>query len=404
LAEFHYEAVYGEVARSGTIEAKDSREAKQIILESASYVISLKQVGFLGVFTNDISIGKKKLKKRELAAFLQQLGMMLQTGISISEALISLARYGNGTSSELAARLHMDVTQGVNFSEAMYNQRELVGEDYSSIISVGISTGRLPDILKRVSQNLTKADSMSQKVSEALRTPLANIAMALGVGIYMFIAVVPQMISSMSEMLNGEVPLLTRIVMGISQALLSYGIFIAIPLIAGAAIGWILIRGKLKPQWEMLKATCPVFGKINTSKNMAMFFNSLSLAFLAGMDAGTAMKSATRAVNNDYIRKKLERAAYEVENSGVLLAAALEGLPMISGYDLQALYSGQKSGTMSEMSEYCSQRIDAENNELVQKLVDKLGPMATILSGAIIGVILFAMYSPMISMMTNMTV
>lgn len=405
MAIFQFDAVtYDNTRTSGSLEAKNFAEAKEIVLAQYAYYIKLYRSGpaFLDFLHNDLGSGK--MKPDDVAGFLLLLGEMLRAGMSIVESLVTLARSGDKATAALSRNLHLRMIEGDDLGQAFSYCRKQLGKDYGSYIRVGIEGGSIGTVLVNLSESITKEQAAKKQIMGALRYPAFLAIFTLAVSIFLFTNSVPKIVDALSSIFESEdtLPAMTKLAMRVSDFLLDNGLAIIIFVsILGGSLFY-LARRPFNYQWHTLVTQIPVVGKIVANKNMATFFRSLGIGVAAGMPIAEAMYTAADGLDNRRIKTALVDAADMVKGDGASLTEALVECPFISGIEIPVTETGLRSGQTPKMSAFIANIKEIENEQAIKTLTGLINPIMLAIVATIVGCIMYAVYGPVFTVMQNM--
>ena len=403
MSKFVYEGVTHSGRRiTGEYEGPNEKQVTKELLKQLMFVISLKP--YLPVWLDWMNADATvdKIKKADLADFLIQMGAMVESGIEVPAALASIAKFGEKGMQRLAVNLNLEIMEGKNLAEAFKANEKMVGGEYDKFIQVGIDGGGLARVLRELGENLERSGETTKKISGALMYPCFMFLITIFISIYLFVSVIPNIASSVSDMSDGPLPMLTQVVLAISAFMIKYGIYLGIVVAAlVAALVWAL-KNPLKAKWHKFTTKVPIMGKIIINREMAAFYRALNISAGAGMPYSEAYMCSAKGINNIYINEVMISYGKLMEEDGYSLSAALEDCPFVSGIEIQSLEVGTKTSKLDEMATACAKRIDSRNDVLIKRFTTILEPMMLLVIGGLIGVIMMAIYLPIFSVMDTM--
>lgn len=338
-----------------------------------------------------------RVKPDELSAFLGNLSMLLKSGLTPSSALETMSEICGKSVKTMVLSLLDDVRNGADLSEAFAKQDGLAV--FAGAVKAGEQSGRVSEILKKTSARLMRKNQALGKLKSAMYYPLFILFLTFCAAIYMLKFIVPQFQTFISETTGGGLPTLTVLVISLSELITRHWIILILLILCGVfSVRW-LIKNPFKMRFAAFKLKIPIVGEILRGSDYAEFFDSLAFLLDAGLTASKALKSAAETVKNPHIKDELNIAYKEMTASGKSLAAAVSELKTVSAIERQCIAVAEYSGKLCEALREFSADLNTENEQRIKRLTAIFEPLATVLVGAVVGVIMLAMYLPMISIM-----
>src|SRR3989338_4546977 len=217
--------------QSGSVESNGQRSAAALIKAQNLILISLDEDK--GGFSLDTLItGIKGVSSNDVVNFTRQLATMISAGLSLSESLnILKQQISNKQFKTVIQSVQADVSGGNSFSNALSMFPDIFDSTYVSLLTAGEASGNLDDILLRLADKLEKSRSFKSKLKGAMIYPIIVVIAMGGVMVVMVVFVIPKL-TDMYESLNIELPLPTQILIGISDIVINFWIFIIIGVVA----------------------------------------------------------------------------------------------------------------------------------------------------------------------------
>lgn len=173
---------------------------------------------------DDFLLKLSRVPLKEKLFFVQHLGVMLKSGISLSVAIKTLSKQTeNKLFKAVLADIAEQVEKGKSFTESLSGHKKIFGELFVSMVEAGELSGKLEDVLAQLYLQMKKEHKLISKVKGALTYPVVILFAMFGIGTFMLIFVVPKITSMFSEM-NAELPLPTKILIGLSDAIANNGL------------------------------------------------------------------------------------------------------------------------------------------------------------------------------------
>jgi len=396
LVSYRYEAAtsQGRVVK-GTIKATGEIEAERLLIGQGYTPINVEAVP--SMFSLEEAFPTLfKVKPRDVIVFSRQLATLIRSGISLLPALEVLQ--GQVTSSrafkKIMGSIIDDLRAGGSFTQSLSKHPTTFGEIYCRTITVGEQTGNLELVLNQMATYMERQGEIARKVGKALTYPIMVLSVGLVVGVILMTVVMPQLLS-MFKTMNVELPLPTKILIGITDVLSSYPLYF---LIAGsvlaAVVVWLVKQPTGRRLLDRIRLTAPLIGTPTLLGELARFSRTMSVLIGTGLSLQEIMELAPQSSNNKIIRDAL----YQV-NEGLILGEGLSG-PM-SRIDLfppllvQMVVVGEESNTLDFTLGVVADFYEISAEEKMNTMVGMVGPLSTILIAVFVGFIAISVLMPM---------
>ncbi len=340
------------------------------------------------------TLGKRDLSTAQLAQFARQLATLATAGLPLEEALAALSEAdAEPRTRAIVAQLRARVTEGQSLAAALGEFPDSFDAVFRASVEAGESSGRLDQALTRLADDTESRESLNRSVWMALAYPLLLTVVALSVVSGLLVYVVPQVVAVFQN-LRQELPLITRMLIAIADAVRGFGLLAAIVLLAGAAGFRIALRGAaVRATWDRLLLRLPLIGRLIRATNTARAARTLSTLIASGVPVLEAMQLSAGTVRNVPMHAALKRAAVRVREGGGFARALAE-----SGYfppvALRLIASGEKSGRLDPMLEQAARGQQREVENLLGALTAVLGPVVILGVGILVLFIVLAILLP----------
>lgn len=337
----------------------------------------------------------RMLKASALSDFCRQLSGMLSSGMNLSRALGILAVEDSVREDvkRSCAGLLAKVRAGAALSEAMENEG-VFPELMLGMIRSGEATGRLAQALERLARHYEKQHQTEQSVRSAMVYPvfLCVVAAAVTMGIFLF--VLPQFRELFSDM--DTLPLVTRVLLGISGWLAENWCCLAVLLAAAAAAAVLLVKdARIRRRLDRMKLRAPVFGTLNQILCTARFARSLSSLYSGGTPILQALETAGGTVGNSYMEAQFPQVLEQVR-SGVSLSRALQRVDGFSYKLISAIAVGEESGRLDQMLQGTADAMDFDAQQASRRMLTILEPALLVVMALLVGCIMLGVMLPMV--------
>ncbi len=389
-------------AVSGALECTDEKtligllRQKELVILSVELDKKKKKTLF-----NKRSGGKVKLT--ELVLFSRQLATMIDSGISLVQALDILSEQMESAAFRIImAEVKKDVSAGVSFHEALSKHPSAFSALFVNMVKAGESSGSLDDIMERLASYLEKTDSLIRKVRSALVYPIVVSVMAVLITLVLMIKVVP-VFKSMFADFGGELPLPTRILMAFSDFLVhSIGVWVA-----GLVVGAVLLKRFLRSDkgtllFDNFKLSMPVFGIIFRKVAVSKFSRTLATLTKSGVPILSALEIVGKTAGNRVIENAVEKVRASIREGETItgpLAKSKVFPPMV----VRMIAVGEQTGELEKMLTKIADFYDDQVDAAVAGITSLIEPLVIAFLGVIIGTIVVCMFLPIFKMSTIIT-
>lgn len=401
LKKFKYTAMNVERKRfTGVFFAENNDHLQKQLAGQGLYLIKAKEVKATTVNTFFSLTGK--VKAGELAAFCQQFAIMVKTGIPIVSVLDSLRKQPySGLLKKTLDFVYEDVKGGVLLSAAMGKHRQVFPRFFCSMIYVGEVGSSLDKILATLADYLESDARIRKKTMNAMIYPLILTIMAIGIIVLMVTFIIPTFIDALGSM-DVEMPSITLAINNFGIWVGNHWKIIIVAMILVIVFCILFVHTKKgKYCWHMVLFRAPILRKINSSHITARFAHSFGLLIEGGSDVIDALETVQIVLDNLYVEAKMKAAINEVKQ-GKSVAVALGNHKVFPTLLLQMIAVGEQTGNLAEPIARVCPFFDNEAEDSIGRITSVLQPIVLAVIGATVAVLFYAIYSPLLQIMTTM--
>ncbi len=334
------------------------------------------------------------VSRRQVAAMVRQLAVMVGAGLPLAESLRALRRQQeNSRLRSVVEAVAGDVEAGSSLARAMGRHPQVFNRLTVAMTGIGESSGRLDESLLRVADELEKAAETAAQVRGAFAYPLVVGAIGVAVVAVILWKVVP-VFTELYEGLDAELPLATRLVVDVSR---SFGVWAAFGAAATALGVFGLVRLRRSPAGaaglDRLALSIPLFGRIIHRAAVARFCRTLAALTAAGVPVVQGLDIARGAVGN----RHMEHALGDVRDrmaSGSSLSDPLRATGLFPPMLVQMVSVGERTGELDASLDRVAEFHEKEVGRATAVVLPLLEPLLILFLGAAIGGIVVAMYLP----------
>jgi general secretion pathway protein F len=339
-----------------------------------------------------------KIPHGQLLVFTEQLGHLLQAGMTLDEGLAVLEkRLKHPRVHEMTKALHRALVDGRSFSQALRDFPRIFSALYVNMVGAGEASGALPEILARLVNHLTQAKNLRDSVQQALIYP-AFLALAGATLITIFITfMVPQLTGFMSQN-GGALPLPTRILLHVHHLITAYWWLFGL-LVAGAAIGFraFVSADEGRMSWDRFRLLIPGYGRIIRHRYYAQFSRTLGTLMENGIPLLRALDLVTEIAANSYLESKLREVRRAVID-GATLSAALSAQHLFPDLFTDMMAVGEQTGHFAQTMQTIADVYERELDRTVKIISALIPPVIIVLIALIVGFVVYSILSAVFEM------
>src|SRR5919106_5107099 len=343
----------------------------------------------------------KAVKPKALQIFSRQFATMIDAGLNVVSSLVILEEQTDDkVLAAVITQLREDVEAGLLLSQAMARHPKVFSRLYVAMVEAGEAAGILDEVLDRVAMQIEKETQIKRRVKGAMIYPTMVMAFASLVLVGMLMFLVPVFVG-IFEQLNGDLPMLTQMVVNMSD-LVRAKWFIIFP---GLGLtGYALRRYKRtergRAQWDRIKLRIPMkIGQVVLKVTMARFSRTLATLVAAGVDIIKALEITGTTSGNWVVEEALANVRERV-HEGVPIAQPLIENPVFPPMVSQMVKIGEETGELDAMLGKIADFYEDEVDSSIQSLTSIIEPLMMIGVGAMVGVIIISMYLPMFKLLS----
>ena len=379
--------------KKGILSASSEREARKYIkdlqLTPISVAISTSRPSF-----------RSKIKNKEIVIMTRQLATLLEANTSIMDALkITADQLNNKDLISIILNLREDVIQGKRLGQSMKKYPDVFNNTYSSLVTAGDSSGSLDLIFNKLADYLEESASIRQKVVSALTYPIILIGFSIVVIFALLTFVLPQVIGQFVKA-GAELPLITNLLIGLSNNIFSIILFIVI-LAAFIIFGYRKYISNIENHISAHKKllNLPLIGNFILVSEIERFSSTMALIMESGTNLDIALEESSKVFNNKYLHHIVMNAKKDVVE-GKDFIFSFNKTKVFPNIFMQLISSGYKSGNLVRMFYKASDFLRNEIDTKRSIFLSLLEPLVIIFMGGFIMLIVLAILIPIMQMNT----
>lgn len=382
----------------GKLEALSKVDVHSFLLNQGYDVLTIEEDELF----NKLGLGQltnHQMKDKDLNFFLTQLSTYIKAGIPLIESIAILSKQAKDNKTKnLYNRLVFELTSGETFSGSLNKQGEVFPRLLINMVKTAELTGNLTEVLDDMADYYKTSDENRKQIISAMTYPVVIFIVAIVVLVYIILYVVPQFTDMYSQM-GSELPVITQVIMSISDFLTANLLSVVIVIIAIFIIlsaFYKKVAGfRYSIQWSLMRI--PVIKDIIINKEIIMF--TKTFAYLINYDVfiTDSMEMLEKITDNEIYKRLIKDAVIDLSN-GDGVATAFKDHWAFPGVAYEMLLTGERTGRLGSMMSKVSEYYNAEQKNLVTRLKSLIEPIMIIFLAIIVGIVLLAVIVPMFNM------
>lgn len=375
-------------ASEGQIEAASRDEAATRLKKGGFQLLELKEED------DGLDLFARGIKSSDIIFLTSQLAIMVDTGITLSAAMESIAaQEENKTLKKVLLDLKGRVEGGEDFSTALSHHTRYFDKTYISLIKASEHTGTLGEMLESIADHLRKQLETRQKVKAAMAYPGIMLTLAVGVTIFMLTYVMPKF-TPLFNRKGMKLPLATKVLMAASDSLLHYWylwIIGVVALILAFVFGRRTEAGR--KFLDKLKLNIPIIGSLNRKIIISRSMRTLGTMIGAGVSMLDALRLAAEVSGNIYY-EQIWLHVLEQVTQGKRVAESLQGTSLFPSTLVQMISSGEETGKLDMVLAKVSTYYDREVESSIKAATSMIEPILIVGMGGVVGTIAMGLLLP----------
>lgn len=379
------------------IEAANQAAATAALRRMRFTVLSMKPVK-PGIFNISLTKPRPHAKSADLVIFTRQFATMVEAGLAVVEILdILLEQIDDPGFKIVIEELRSDVRGGSDLSTSLSKYPKVFSQLYVNMIRAGEASGELDSILKRLAGYLEKSEALKRKIKSAMTYPMVSLTLVFGITIFLLVYIVPQFVEIFDKM-GAEVPLPTRIVMGMSTALTSQW-YLIMAAIAGFIVLTVVSRKSQRGRylWDACFLKMPIFGELIQKIAISRFAQTFATMLRSGVPMLGSLEIVATTSGNSVVEEAV-LASREAVRQGESLATPLGECPVFPAMVVRMVAVGEKTGSVESLLEKVAEFYDEQVDAAVESLTSVIEPVMIGVMGILVGGIVIAIFVPIFQM------
>jgi type II secretory pathway component PulF len=346
-----------------------------------------------------ISLGSNKISGRVLENFTRLLSSLLAAGVPLSRALVILQREAaNPAAKAKWKEVHDLVVDGMSLADAMSKSPETFPKVYTAMVEAGETGGFLDVVLSQIADFQAREKEMRGKVMTALLYPAILLVLALAVLIFLLVFFIPRFQTLFSGF-GASLPLLTQIIVGVSEMVRSYGLLVAVVIaVAGFLARTWVISPVGRRTWESLILRLPAIGNLVAQFAMSRFCRMLGTLLGAGVPLINGLNVARRSIGNQILVDAVSNSIDRVKEGKALGVSLAECRTLFPGSVLEMISVAEESGKLDAELVRIANVTEGDLDRQLKTAVAMAEPLMLFFIAAFIGTIFIGMVIPIFTL------
>lgn len=394
MSVFHYKAraINGKIV-SGLVEAPNESTASRLLHEKELFVVELKENAD-SFSVNNFKQQFNKIGFIEIVNFTRQLSTMVTAGLSLPESLTILrSQTTNTIFATMLQDVEHNIVSGGALADSLAKYPRYFPQTYIALVRAGESSGTLDQVMNRLANIMESQREFNSKVSGAMIYPVIIIIGMTIVTFIMMTVVVPKL-TDLYKDFNIELPMTTKILMGVSGFFVHYWWLMILIFLGGAEL---FRRWKKTPEGELvidsLILKIPIFGELQKKIILVEFTRTLGMLIASGIHILEGLRILKESLGNVLFRNAITEIAKKVEK-GFPLGDTFAAYPVFPPIVSQMMKVGEETGRLDDTLTKLSVYFESESEHLVKGLTTAIEPLIMVVLGVGVGFIVISVITP----------
>ncbi|MHB1316641.1 MAG: type II secretion system F family protein [Minisyncoccota bacterium] len=338
------------------------------------------------------------VKTHDKIIFARNLSSMIEAGLPITRAISIMERQSKGELKEVLTKLGEEISRGITLSDSMKLYPDVFSTLFISMVKAGEESGNLILALKNISSQMEKTYQLNKKIKGAMMYPAVIFSLMAIIGVLMMVYMVPTLTETFKG-LGIQLPLSTRIIIAISDAMRDYFIFMIIGVIGFVSGMYYWLRtSKGKRVSDYVSLHIPVIGDIVKQVNSARTARTLSSLISSGVDIVVAISVTKEVIQNSYYKTVLEEIDVVIQKGEPISAVFLKYDNLYPLFVGEMISVGEETGKIGDMLAGVAQFYEDEVDQKTKDMSSIIEPVLMIVIGLAVGAFAISMLAPTYSL------
>lgn len=382
--------------KRGVLEGDNARQIRQQLRNSGLTPLNVNEIRRQDKdrSRNSVFRSRRGISALDLALITRQLATLLRSGLPIEEALHAVARQCKKSNIEkILHAVRSRVREGHTLATGMADFPQVFPRLYYRTVEAGEQAGHLELVLERLAEYTEARQQLQQKTTLALFYPALLTLMAIIIVAGLLTFVVPQVVHVFDNV-SQELPWLTRTLIGISDFLRDYGLYLlAVIILLVMGLKKALTYPANRSRWDSMVIRLPLIGPLVRGSNVARFSRTLSIMLSSSVPILEALHISSQVLTNRPMQQAVEQASVRVREGGNL-HQALDDTGHFTPMALSLISSGEASGNLEEMLDRAASIQEREMESVIAMVLGLFEPVLILVMGGIVMIIVLAILLP----------
>lgn len=336
-----------------------------------------------------------RIPRKEVGLFSRQLATLLGAGIPLDKSLSSIVEQTeNQNFRKVITGMQANITEGSSLSEAMKKHPDVFPSQFPSLVAVGEKTGDYEATLTRLAELEEKSSELKAKLQVAMVYPFIMGSLSIFVTIFLLTVVIPQ-IQELFLQFDAKLPLITRIVIGVSDFLIGFW-WLILTLGFGGIVGFIYYKNtpKGKRNWDEFVLKIPILGSLARKVLVSSFARNIGILLSNRVPLITTLVIVEKIVDHSIFGEEIKNAVEKIKE-GEKLSSSFGGSVILPQMVLGMISAGEVSDRVPEMMNKLADIYDSEVDTAIKTMTQSMEPLMIVVMGLLIGTIMASIMVPM---------
>ena len=385
---------------TGYFNAYSKVEVYSFLKSEGNKIYKIETNAIINFLHNKKDSSKDKFKTKDLIFLLAQLSTYLKAGISLADACkILIKQFPNPKYKKILKTIVYDLSTGLSFSEALEKQGNTFPSILINMVKTAEMTGELPETLDDMEKYFTEIEETRKAMVTAMMYPTIIFVIAIGVGTFIMIYVVPKFVEIYNSMDNAQIPGITKIVLGLSTFLRNYIVYLSISVVIILVVMIYLYKNvknfRKKVQWCLMHI--PVVKNVFIYNEVTTFTKTFASLLDHNVFITDSMEILNKVTENEIYKEMINNAINYVSKGRQLSHAFKDQWAFpLPAYEM--IVTGEKTGQLPEMMHKVSTYYQDLHKNSVARIKTFVEPTLIVLLTIMVGIIVLSIVVPMFSM------
>jgi general secretion pathway protein F len=396
LGAFEYTAVdTSGRERKGVLEGDTARQVRQLLRDQALLPVEVNEVSQTEEKENKAKFSiKRGVSASDLSLLTRQIATLVRSGLPLEEALAAVSEQTEKPRvRNIVMGVRAKVMEGHTLADGLSDFPAVFDELYIATVAAGEQSGHLDTVLERLADYTENRQQLRSRTMNAMLYPVLLFIVCISIVALLLTFVVPKIVKQF-ENSKAELPMLTQVLIGISDFLRDWGLLLLAGLIlAGYAFKRWLRDPAARRRFHALLLRLPLVGKVVRGSNTARFSRTFSTLTSSAVPVLEALRISGEVVTNLPMRDAVQDAANRVRE-GAPIGKSLGNTKIFPPMMIHLISSGESSGELETMLDRAATNQEREMDSILSTAVGLLGPLMILFMGGMVLIIVLAMLLP----------